>query len=416
MKRSLASLALLALVLGAAPAPLKIPVPSLTPVATVGGWTVHYTTMNFNSDTGDFSFPDPVFITRPGGDVRADSATGNSDNNAFTLIGHVILHETRKKHETMTTDKLDIDGAAKTYVATGNVKYVEGTTTATSATGKLNDVTHALDLDGNVTIVRKTSTLVGDHVTYNTVSGKGHATAKAGTITFPATQPSPTPSGKPSPSPSPEPSGSPAPPDNWIVHYTVADFNGNSGDFSIPNGIVIDRSTGGDITADRASGNGKKKLVSLYGHVVVHDVNGSFTSRVGVGSTSSKPTTLTSDQLDIDDLAKKYAATGSVHYVHDRTIADADSATLDQNAHLLQLDGNADVQQPPKSIAADHIVYDTKSGDIHANSAPEKGVLTIFPGGPGPSIAPTKTIVIRNPFSKKPKETPAPSATTRPTP
>ena len=91
------------------------------------------------------------------------------------------------------------------------------------------------------------------------------------------------------------------------------------------------------------------------------------------------------------------------------TVADADSGILDDKAHLLKLDGNAHVVQSPKSMTADHITYDTVTNDVHAESDPSRGVVTMFPGGPGPAIVPAKKITIRNPFSKKPKTEPSPT-------
>lgn len=404
MRRALAVLALSVLALGATPAPLHLDIGPVQPEMTFGAWTVDYRVVDFDTESGEFDFPDPVYITRPGGDVRADSAHGNANDNTLTLIGHVVMHDHRKKPSTtMTADKLDVDEAAKVYVATGNVRYAQGDTTATGRDGRLDDVRKRLDMDGDVVIHRGTTTIAADAVTYNTASGKGHATAKAGTITFPASAPTA------SPSPAPSPSASP---DVWVVHYANADFNAKSGDFSIPDGVRIERSTGGDATADRASGNGKRKDVTLFGHVVVHDVNGSFVARTGAGQ-SSGPSTLTTDKLEMDDLRKHYVATGSVHYAHDRTTAVSDVATLDGIAHLLQMDGDVQILQPPKSLTADHVTYDTKTGGIHAESDPSRGVVTIFPGGPGPSVAPAKTITIRNPFSKKPAA-PAPSPTPKP--
>ncbi|MDQ2991810.1 MAG: hypothetical protein M3R30_03175, partial [Candidatus Eremiobacteraeota bacterium] len=121
------------------------------------------------------------------------------------------------------------------------------------------------------------------------------------------------------------------------------------------------------------------------------------------------PTTLTTDRLDVDDAAKRYTATGSVHYTHNDTTGDADAGLLDDKAHLLKLDGHAVVVQPPKSMKADHMTYDTLTGDVHAESTPKAGVVIIFPGGPGPAIVPAKKITIKNPFQKKPKPAPSPS-------
>ncbi len=407
MKRALAAIALVALTLGAAPS-MTLPIVPVEPSVSLGDWTVHFINMTFDRETGDYTMPDPVYITRPGGDVRADSAVGNSDDKTLTLTGHVVMHDTRKKKATLTTDELAIDGNAKTYVATGHVHYLQGETNATSQNGSLDDDSKDLVLDGDVKIVRGASTLRADRVRYNTATGRGHAIAKAGTIEFPIAKASPSPgaSATPTPTPSPEPSGSPAPPDAWVVHYTVADFNAKSGDFSVPNHVTVTR-TGGDVTADRASGNGKKHLASFFGDVVVHDINGAFGTHAG--ATSSGPTTLTTDRLDIDDAAKQYTATGSVHYTHNNTTADADAGLLDDKAHLLKLDGHAVVVQPPKSMKADHMTYDTLTGDVHAESTPKAGVVIIFPGGPGPAIVPAKTITIKNPFQKKPKATPTPS-------
>jgi len=419
VKRALAAVGLFALLLGATPAPaptrtsppMVIPIAPVQPTQTFGDWTVHYTTMNFNYQTDDYEFPDAVYITRPGGDVRADSAVGNGTDKTLTLTGHVVMHDTRKKPATLTTDELSIDGESKTYVSTGHTHYVSGDTDATSHDGQLDDIAKVLVLDGAVRIARGKTVLLADRVRYNTATGKGHAISKAGTITFPVAHPSPAPGASPSatPSPTPEPSGSPAPSDDWVVHYTSADFNAKTGDFSIPTHVLITRASG-DVNADRADGNGKKHLASFFGHVIVHDVNGAFGTHLG-SSTSGGPATLTCDRLDIDDAAKRYTATGTVHYVHNDTVADADSGVLDDKAHLLKLDGHAHVVQPPKSMTADHITYDTLTSDVHAESEPSRGVVTIFPGGPGPAIVPAKKITIRNPFSKKPKSgaSPAPS-------
>ena len=396
MKLALAAIALTALTLGSTP-PMVVPVPPVSPTQTIGVWTVHYSTMNFNGQTDDFSFPDAVYITRPGGDVRADSAVGNGTAKTLTLTGHVVMHDNRKKPATLTSDELTIDGVAKTYVATGHMHYVSGDTDATAHVGHLDDAQKVLVLDVDVRIARGTTVLLADRVRYNTATGRGHATAKAGTITFPVTQASPT----------PDPSASPPPPDAWVVHYTGAEFDAKNGDFSIPNHVTITRNSG-DVSADRANGNGKKHLASLFGHVVVNDVNGTFGTHVGA-STKGGPATLTTDRLDIDDAAKRYTATGDVHYTHNETVADSDAGLLDDKAHLLKLDGNAHVVQGPKSMKADHITYDTVTNDIHAESVPSRGVVTVFPGGPGPAIVPAKKITIRNPFSKKPKPAPTSS-------
>ncbi|HEX8805589.1 MAG TPA: LPS export ABC transporter periplasmic protein LptC, partial [Candidatus Aquilonibacter sp.] len=88
-----------------------------------------------------------------------------------------------------------------------------------------------------------------------------------------AASPSPRPS--PSPAAQAHPTGSPTglpSPDTfqvgvWTVHASQLDVNFKTGDFSTPQRMTMTRD-GGDITADRASGNFKTKQATLYGNVI----------------------------------------------------------------------------------------------------------------------------------------------------
>ena len=66
----------------------------------------------------------------------------------------------------------------------------------------------------------------------------------------------------------------------WTVHASSLDANFKNGDFSTPNKVVMTRA-GGDVSADRANGNYKKKLLFLNGHVVMHDTQGNAQSIAG---------------------------------------------------------------------------------------------------------------------------------------
>jgi lipopolysaccharide assembly outer membrane protein LptD (OstA) len=155
----------------------------------------------------------------------------------------------------------------------------------------------------------------------------------------------------------------------WTVHMSQVDFNQKTGDFSTPNHLTMTRS-GGDISADRANGNATRKIAHLYGHVVVHDA--SFTS-ASHGLPGRGPGTLTADRLDVASAAKVYVAIGNVHYMQGETIADADQGRLDDEAHVMYLDGNVHMIQGANSMWGDHMVYNMLTGEGHAQA--RSGVL-----------------------------------------
>jgi len=215
----------------------------------------------------------------------------------------------------------------------------------------------------------------------------------------------------PSPHPSALPSPSAAAPGAdtfqvgvWTVHATLLDVNFKSGDFSTPQQITMTRG-GGDITADRASGNYKSKGATLYGHVVMHDTEGNF---AGLSSTkpahSRGPSTLTADQVHIDGIGKIYTATGNVHYVQADTTVDANSGVLNDETHDLDLKGNVKIVQGERNMLADHVLYNTITGQAHA----EGNVTMQFPSEINPHVATPKPIHFKNPFEHKPKATPTP--------
>lgn len=213
-------------------------------------------------------------------------------------------------------------------------------------------------------------------------------------------------------SPAPSPTAS-APAGNdtfqvgvWTVHASLLDVNFKSGDFSTPNQVTMTRG-GGDITADRASGNYKSKDATLYGHVVMHDTEGNF---AGLSSTKAAqgrgPSTLTADQVHINGIGKVYTATGNVHYVQADTTVDADSGVLNDLTHELDLKGNVHIVQGDRNMVAGHVLYNTVSGEAHA----EDNVTMQFPSEINPHIATPRPIKIPNPLDRK-KRAPAPTPT-----
>ncbi|MGD0967873.1 MAG: LPS export ABC transporter periplasmic protein LptC [Candidatus Aquilonibacter sp.] len=225
-----------------------------------------------------------------------------------------------------------------------------------------------------------------------------------------------TPSPKPSPSSSaiPSPSASPSASSNttvsqvgvWTVRASLLDTNFKTGDFSTPQQLTMTRE-GGDITADRASGNYKSKSSTLYGHVVMHDTEGNF---AGLSSTkpakSRGPSTLTADQVHIDGVGKIYTATGNVHYVQADTTVDADKGVLNDTSHDLDLTGNVKIVQGQRNMAANHVLYNTITGQAHA----EGDVTMQFPSAVTTHVATPKPIHIPNPLQRHKGGTPAPTA------
>ncbi|MDP9025879.1 MAG: LPS export ABC transporter periplasmic protein LptC [Candidatus Eremiobacteraeota bacterium] len=165
----------------------------------VGVWTVHMSSVDVGFKTGDFTTPNQVTMTREGGDITGDRANGNYKTKNMSLYGHVVMHDSQgnfaglsdtkstnsRGPATLTADRVQIDGAAKVYTATGNVHYVQADTTVDAQKGTLNDTEHDLYLEGNVHIVQGDRNMVADHVRYSTTTGQAHAEGNV-TMQFPS--------------------------------------------------------------------------------------------------------------------------------------------------------------------------------------------------------------------------------------
>lgn len=191
----------------------------------------------------------------------------------------------------------------------------------------------------------------------------------------------------------------------WTVHASSVDANFKTGDFSTPAKIVMTR-TGGDVTADRASGNYKTQIVNLTGHVVMHDTQGDYGGMGGASAGSNGPSTLTADKAEIDGAAKVYKAIGNVHYVQADTVVDADNGTLNDATHDLLLQGNVRIVQGSRRVNAESVVYNTITDKAHA----EGNVTMQFPGQMHRGLATPRPIgVPKNPLTKPAVPTPPPS-------
>ncbi len=142
------------------------------------------------------------------------------------------------------------------------------------------------------------------------------------------------------------------------------DYNLNTGDFSIPGHFTATRQ-GTDVTADRANGNAKQKIMHASGHVIVHQ-NGAAGGHESV--LTQQPSTLTCDKLEVDGTRKLYTATGNMHYSQEGgREASSDNAVLDDANHHLHMEGHVHVRNGEQTVEADVLDYDTLSGQLEGN-------------------------------------------------
>ncbi len=179
----------------------------------------------------------------------------------------------------------------------------------------------------------------------------------------------------------------------WNIHTALVDFNLKTNDFSAPQHVLVTRD-GTTIDADRANGNAKSGQAMLFGHVVLHDKNGDLGGLSSAKKASGRgPATLTADKMTIDEKTRIYTAVGHMHYTQADTTVDAQSGKLNDVTHELDLHGNVHVRQGARSLIADHVIYNTITGQAQA----EGNVVLRFPSQIRESVATPKPIVIKNP-------------------
>lgn len=157
-----------------------------------------------NLNTGEFTMPGHVKFYRPGSDVVGDRAKGNYKDGLITITGHVVMHDSGNSAEaasagapsgggpaTLGADQLQIDSKRKIYIATGHVRYVQGTRSATAASGRLDEGAHTLDLNGDVHLADGGNTLSSEHVHYDTLTKDVTTSGSPTVLTQPGTFPAP---------------------------------------------------------------------------------------------------------------------------------------------------------------------------------------------------------------------------------
>lgn len=203
--RSLATAAAALVLLAASP-------PAGSPGMEMNGYQIETDQTNWNMNSGDFTMPHEVKVTRPGTDVRGDKAKGNTKLGTATLIGSVVVHDSGSAPEakdagpdyqgpaTITCDELTIDSKNKSYDARGNVRFVQGNRIGTAERGVLNEMKHTLHMEGNVVLAEGQTSMKAAVVDYNLQTRDVIASGAPMIIRQPIPQHSagPTPSPKPS--------------------------------------------------------------------------------------------------------------------------------------------------------------------------------------------------------------------------
>jgi lipopolysaccharide export system protein LptA len=212
--RALAAAITASFLLAASPSPSASPAPSpsVSNAMEMNGYQIETDQTNWNLNTGDFTMPHEVKVTRPGTDARGDKAKGNTKLGTATLVGNVVVHDSGGAPEakdagpdyqgpaTITSDTLTLDSKNKSYDAQGHVHFVQGDRVGTADRAVLNQTKHTLHMEGNVVLAQGQSTMKAGVVDYNLQTRDVIASGAPMIIREPIPQ------GSPGPTPSPKPS------------------------------------------------------------------------------------------------------------------------------------------------------------------------------------------------------------------
>jgi lipopolysaccharide export system protein LptA len=113
---------------------------------------------------------------------------------------------------------------------------------------------------------------------------------------------------------------------------------------------------GTDVDGDVFMGSLASDVFVLKGNVVLHS-DPKIDQAIGDISKSDDPLTLTADEIDVDKTGATYVAKGHVHFVQGTRSGQADVATLNEQAHTIDLIGNANVLDGDHRAAAAKMHY-----------------------------------------------------------
>lgn len=217
-----------------------------------------------------------------------------------------------------------------------------------------------------------------------TPSPAPHATAKPG-----AKAPAAKSSAKPAPAANGP--GSALTNGQFTVETDETDYDLKTGDFDMPHHVHFTR-PGTDVVGDRAHGNTRNNTITIDGNVVLHQT-GAINS-LGSGAqrlTAQEPSTLTTDELQVDGKTKTYTAIGNVKWTQGNKLLTADHGVLNEVTHQLTLQGNVHIEEGEQSMDADTVHYDTATEKGNALGSPVIARMPVAsppPATPGPTAKP----------------------------
>jgi lipopolysaccharide assembly outer membrane protein LptD (OstA) len=166
---------------------------------------------------------------------------------------------------------------------------------------------------------------------------------------------------------------------NMRIETTVTNSNVNTGVFTMPQHVKFSR-PGTDVVGDSAHGNTNDELVTITGHVVLHDSGNAPEASQAGAAPGSGPATLLCDELQIDAKRRIYVATGNVHFVQGDQTFTGNSGRLDQGSHQLDLSGNVRLTKGSQTFSGQFVHYNTVTKDLNTSGDP---VILTAPAPPG---------------------------------
>lgn len=396
----------------------------------IGRFSIEFRNSNYNLKTGDIVLTGGVSGKGPDGDFHADRAFGNRERQSITLVGNVEAHRKAAAQPiTLRSDTATIDERSRTYIASGHVSALVGPRTMSADEMRLDDRAHVFTLTGNVLITEPPGrSLATDELIYHddtedvespgpldgtTADGdfradSAHGNVKTGSVVLDggvvlhSSGPVAGPSREPvtlyadtltidGPSKTVTATGDvkveqgeelvtapmlrldnatgdlqlsggvhgEQPPDRSFDTKELT-YNLNSGALTVP-GAVKGTTSEGSFSADAARGNMKSRVYDLQGHAILR------TSGQRAKGPRQTPTVLTAQHVHLDELAKRYLAEGNVNVSQgDRTVA-APLLTFDDNVHILKMSGGVHAtQQPDRSADTAQVTYHTDTGAVLA--------------------------------------------------
>jgi lipopolysaccharide assembly outer membrane protein LptD (OstA) len=150
------------------------------------------------------------------------------------------------------------------------------------------------------------------------------------------------------------------------IRSSSIDYNYATGDYTIPSRFTATNG-GTDITAERAKGNSKKKLIVADGSVVIHQTHTPLKSAAAQSHFTEGPSTLTCDHINANGNTKIYVVTGHVHFMQGDRDMVADHGTFNDATNQVHMEGLVVIKDQGQTLNADAVDYDTQTGDGKAS-------------------------------------------------